>query len=109
MGKVVLLDGSQMFRGPLSSAKTDDLEYGFCRDCQTIRYAPELEFTPHGITCTQCGEHDVELPRWVDCPHRRGAVKCAFGGSGLTRGKAGYECRDRCRFFFCESERFESK
>jgi hypothetical protein len=102
MGKVILLDGRQMYDGPVSSTETEDYEYGFCRDCQRIRYASELEITLHGIQCLKCGGHHVELPRWVDCPHRKGAVKCAFGGTGLARGKTGYECRDRCRFVIFE-------
>jgi len=98
MGRVVLLGGSQMCQGTAHSVDAKECEYGYCKDCKTIRYASELEMTRHGIQCLKCGGYDIEVPRWVECPHRKGAVKCVLGGAGLTRGKGGYECRDRCKF-----------
>ena len=98
-GKVVLLEGSQMSRGTAYSRGTKGWEYCYCRDCKTIRYTSDLEINSERLQCLKCGGFDLEVPRWVDCPHRKGAVKCVFGGTGLARGKGGYECRDRCKFF----------
>ena len=97
-GRVILLQGSQMTREMMHSGALREFEYSYCKDCKTIRYASELEVTSRGLQCLICRSYDLELPRWVDCPHRKAAVKCVFGGTGLARGKVGYECRDRCKF-----------
>ena len=80
------------------SAKLRHLEYCYCRNCETIRYDFQLAATPSGIRCTICGSSELVPPAWIECPHRKGAVKCTAGGTGLVRERTGYKCLDRCRF-----------
>jgi hypothetical protein len=75
-------------------------EYCYCKSCEAVRYNFELEATPHGIKCLNCSSFDLDPPAWIECPHRKGAVKCVAGGSGLVQDKTGYKCVDRCRFLF---------
>ena len=74
-------------------------EYCYCRHCDKIRYASELEVTEDGIKCSVCGNYGLEAPAWVHCPHDRGgAVKCARAGKGVMRENYGDECKYHCDF-----------
>jgi hypothetical protein len=75
-------------------------EYCYCKDCDRIRYASELEPTEEGIRCSKCGGYDLESPAWVHCPHDMfgSAVKCARAGKAITREEYGVECKYRCSY-----------
>ena len=78
--------------------KLKEWEYCYCKNCKVVRYVDELEATSQGIKCLTCSSFDIDPPAWIECPHRKGAVKCAVGGSGVVKDGKGYKCVDRCKF-----------
>jgi hypothetical protein len=72
-------------------------DYYYCPRCRKIRYDFELEVMGGARRCRVCGSVDLEMPKWVECPHRKTMVKCVTGGAGLSRNKMAYECSDRCK------------
>ena len=85
---------------PVTGTNMDrDLDYRYCGKCRTVRYKSDLEVTADGTRCRKCGSYDLALPRWVQCPHRKGAVKCPKGGKGIIKDKAGDKCLDQCDYF----------
>ena len=80
-------------------AQIDEWEYGYCRNCDRIRYDYELEATEFGIRCFRCGSYDLEAPGWVSCPQiKSGVVKCPRAGKGIVREDYAVKCQYHCSF-----------
>ena len=75
-------------------------EYCYCKKCDHIKYSSELEATPEGIRCRDCGSYELESPAWVCCPYeiRCSIVKCPRGGRGIKVTPEGERCVYNCTF-----------
>lgn len=73
--------------------------YGYCPECNALKYLHELKPSEGGYVCSTCGCRELVAPGWVECPQiGNTSVNCPVGGMGIVTEEARTFCNLYCSF-----------